>query len=87
LCFQGDPILKAKIQHIAASEAGRDLHYHPFHDNHLKEKVEKSKLQCTIVGTCYQELLDYAEKRIRDIVREADNWSGKYLSGQGSSKI
>jgi Poly (ADP-ribose) glycohydrolase (PARG) len=85
--FQGDPILKAKIQHIAASEAGRDLHYHPFHDNLLKEKVERNKLQHTNVGDCYKELMNYAEKRICDIVHEANMRSTSYSPGHSSSKI
>jgi Poly (ADP-ribose) glycohydrolase (PARG) len=85
--LKGDPILKAKIQHIAASEAGRDLHYHPFHDPLLKEKVERNKLTCSTVGRCYHELMNYAEQRIGEIVLEANLRSTTYSSGHSSSKI
>lgn len=64
-------MLKAKIQHIAASEAGRDLHYHPFHDTSLKDQLEMNKLRCTYVGSAYQELLNQAEQKIYVIIHES----------------
>lgn len=84
LCFQGDPVLKAKIQHLAASEAERDLHYHPFHDKNLQEEVERNKLCCSTVGSCYEELLNYAEQRIREIVHDADMKSSNSYSSSNT---
>ncbi|CAB3380554.1 Hypothetical predicted protein [Cloeon dipterum] len=64
--FKGDPLLKAMIQHVAASEAERELHYYPYHDISLKEMLEGSALATRskgTVGEAYHELLNYAKEK------------------------
>jgi hypothetical protein len=40
-CFtQGNPVLKGKIQNIAASQANKALFYYPFNDTQLETKIE-----------------------------------------------
>ncbi|CAB3380557.1 Hypothetical predicted protein [Cloeon dipterum] len=64
--FKGDPLLKAMIQHVAASEAERELYYFPYHDYSLKKMLESSALATKgkrTVGKAYKELLKYANER------------------------
>ncbi|XP_065339174.1 poly(ADP-ribose) glycohydrolase-like isoform X2 [Cloeon dipterum] len=64
--FKGDPLLKAMIQHVAASEAERDLYYFPYHDYSLKKMLESSVLATrgkSTVGEAYRELLSYAKEK------------------------
>ncbi|XP_059477193.1 poly(ADP-ribose) glycohydrolase-like [Neocloeon triangulifer] len=62
-CFKGDPVLKAKIQHLAASQAGRNLLYYPFHDNNLKNMVESNVTKQVMVSNAYNELLKWANEK------------------------
>ena len=60
--FEGDGRLKALIQWAAASEAGLDMHYFPFDDQYLAEKlgpvVAKAVAAEITVGALCQWLLD-----------------------------
>jgi len=39
--FQGDPVLKGKIQNIAASQANKAIYYFPFNNNTLETQLER----------------------------------------------
>ncbi|CAB3372154.1 Hypothetical predicted protein [Cloeon dipterum] len=66
-CFNGDSVLKAKIQMIAASQAGKALYYFAFSKNELVKKLENDGLTGDnffpqTVGEAYRHLLRFASQ-------------------------
>ncbi|XP_059479896.1 uncharacterized protein LOC132199303 isoform X2 [Neocloeon triangulifer] len=62
-CFQGDPVLKAKIQMLAASEAGKIIHYDCFGKTEIQNAVLLN-VNCNrkeTVGEEYLSLLEYCK--------------------------
>ncbi|XP_065350140.1 uncharacterized protein LOC135946041 [Cloeon dipterum] len=59
-CFKGDPVLKAKIQKIAASEAGKEVQYVTFQTPGLAQKIKfrvNHESHSYTVGKEYEELM------------------------------
>ncbi len=67
--FNGDKLLKAFIQLMAASECGRDLYFFTFNDSYLERELDKfykmmNEKEFT-VGLLYKALTDYDEQVLR----------------------
>ncbi|CAB3387237.1 Hypothetical predicted protein [Cloeon dipterum] len=65
-CFKGDPVLKAKIQMIAASEAGKEVQYVTFQTtglaNKIKYQVNHENCSYTVAKE-YEELMRWCSRK------------------------
>jgi hypothetical protein len=57
------------IQHLAASQAGRDIFYFPFNDIGLKRQIDSVIFNSNYVGGAYKEMIFYAESKVKEILR------------------